>query len=346
MLRIDKVPRRVQKNKVFHDKRCQRLCRRRNAWGKEAHKTCYRPSKCKKFLLQAPKELDLFDSTGDSLKFFSEVSSTILQCGVHCSIYFDLSKIEIISPDAIMYLIAIINNTKRIWVYGINCEGNMPENVKARSLFQEVGFYRYFSSTYNHNVVENNKYMKIQNGINADATLASNFCDFVHSNNNKTCKDTKNLYTMIVELMTNTHQHAYQDYGDSQPHCTMKSNWYLYAQDFPDSIRFIFLDTGLGIPKTVAKRWKEIFGEKIGIAYDSTYLESVLTGKYTRTETKLAHRGKGLPGIYDNCKTEAIYNLKIISGKAICGVDSDSIIHTKDIPSTFQGTLFSWEIKK
>lgn len=82
------------------------------------------------------------------------------------------------------------------------------------------------------------------------------------------------------------------------------------------------------------------------ISRDAQYLQSALEGDYIRSETKLAYRGKGLPGIYEDCQNAHINNLRIISGKAKCTVNEDASILSQNIDAYFEGTLFSWDIAK
>lgn len=190
-----------------------------------------------------------FDETQSAIIYFDKVLQTIQKCKFRDSILFDLSEVEIITPDAIMYLIAIIRNTRRIRFLRISCGGNMPKADSARDIIEQSGFFSFVSSTSKLQIEPDNSYMKISDGVDADGELASSFCDFVQSSSTQTVLSTKRLYPMIIELMTNTHQHAY----DTQEAQTMMGNWYIFAQDTGTAIHFVFLDTGLGIPKTVLK---------------------------------------------------------------------------------------------
>lgn len=182
--------------------------------------------------------------------------------------------------------------------------------------------------------------MKISDGTDVNGTLASSFCDFVQNICKKTTLDTKRLYPMIIELMTNTHQHAYEPCEVQ----TMMCNWYIFAQDTDNAVHFIFLDTGLGIPKTVSKRFWEKIKDWIS-KNDAIYLKSALQGEF-RSETKQEHRGKGLPGIYEDARASSINNLSIISGRGKCVVKKDAVIEAECLNQAFEGTLFIWDIIK
>ena len=156
----------------------------------------------------------------------------------------------------------------------------------------------------------------------------------------QTVLSTKRLYPMIIELMTNTHQHAY----DTQEAQTMMGNWYIFAQDTGTAIHFVFLDTGLGIPKTVLKRFYEKIKD-FAFRNDAVYLKSALQGTFI-SETKQGHRGKGLPGIYEDACNLSIMGLSIISGQGKCTVKENGGIETENFDQTFEGTLFTWDILK
>lgn len=342
---MKRVKRRI-KNKIFHDNRCRRLNASR--W-KDAQRKILQigtPNDPNRIVLRAPRELSVFDATEITLGFFETVMERIKQCTVKGALYFDLSHVEHITPDAVMYLIAIINNTKRLRVYNISCEGNMPKDPTARAVFQDAGFFKFVYASYSRKLTDSTKYMKIQNGTDADNALAGAFCEFVHNNCAQDYTNTKRLYPMIVELMTNTHQHAYNPANDSDGHLEMNCNWYIFAQDVGNAIHFVFLDTGVGIPRTVSRKIRETVSDFFNANNDAVYLESALKGDYSRSETKLNYRGKGLPGIYEDCQNGQLFNLKIISCKAKCVVNEDTSISTQAINSYFEGTLFSWDIVK
>ena len=79
-------------------------------------------------------------------------------------------------------------------------------------------------------------------------------------------------------------------------------------------------------------------------ANDAKYLESTLRGAF-RTETQQVHRGKGLPGIYEDACKQEIANLCIVSNKGKCLVKGENI-YSERLTQNLEGTLFSWDILK
>ena len=296
----------------------------------------------------APEKMSLSDDPSETAKFFVEVFSIIHKCRKNQSIYFDLSNVKIVTVDAIMYLIAVISNSKIIRALEITCRGNMPLYEKAKLAFEKVGFYDHVRSVVSKKIVKFDDRITIRYGKESDGVITSSICDFVNKKNNSDSNQpTKRLYPMLVELMTNVKQHAYKENSGN-----MSSRWYVYVEDCEKFMKFVFLDTGVGIPTTIRKNWserikdgiKDLFG---GDKDDPVYIEAALNGEF-RTETKQEHRGKGLPEIKNAImsKEGRLNNLMIVSGHGICTLDKTGPPKRKYLDIALEGTLFIWYFEK
>lgn len=295
----------------------------------------------KKHILCAPKNLSLSNNEEETINFFENALDVGKKCSVNHFIYFDFQYIENITADAVMYIIAFINNFKRLKMLNTHIEGNLPQNNSARLFLEDVGFYSYVSGlrrTHSPNIKDR---FQISHGQNADGKLAGKICDFINSvMGEKNLLSTKRLYPMIMELMTNTKQHAYNRDNKSS---IMDCNWYIFAEKLDDCVKFVFLDTGVGIPSTLWYNYPEKITKLFsGNKKDASFISSALQGDF-RTETKMGNRGKGLPGIYQDSINGRIRNMSIISGKGKCTIMSNGEIKEKILPSSFEGTLFCWE---
>lgn len=164
----------------------------------------------KKHILCAPKNLSLYNNEEETINFFVKALGVGKKCSVNHYIYFDLQNVKNITADAVMYIIAFINNFKRLKILKIHIEGNLPQDNYARLFLEDVGFYSYVKGlkrTHSPNMKER---FQISHGKNADGALAGKICDFINNiMGKKDLISTKRLYPMIMELMTNTRQHAY-----------------------------------------------------------------------------------------------------------------------------------------
>lgn len=293
-------------------------------------------------VLKAPENFSLMDNLEETLQYFHKVEEAIRKAHNGQTLFFDLSTILHASPDAFMYIIAILKNNQRLSMLHIPCAGNEPIAEEPRSVLHRAGFFNYVKSSRFHAQEKEEAHLRIYRGNRSDPLLAKKLCDFVHMRSNGSVDrvGTKRLYPMFIELMNNTKQHAFEE--NANVFSQGFYNWYTYAEDLGNRIRFVFLDTGRGIPATIRKKWYE----KIPMmSNDASFISSALEGCF-RTNTGLEHRGKGLPEIYENVKSHAIDTLRIISCKGLCTIESTGEIIEKVLPCSFNGTMYIWTLKK
>ena len=102
------------------------------------HGVVYTPSRVRQqrgkrqtHTLTPPDIFSLFQNSAETVAFFDKTVWTIRNCKVQDSIFFDLSNITEITTDAIMYLIAVIKNMRRLKTFRITCRGNLPLDENA-----------------------------------------------------------------------------------------------------------------------------------------------------------------------------------------------------------------------
>lgn len=291
-------------------------------------------------IVKAPSVLSLVNNPLETLIFFRKVKKTIKSMVPNGNLLFDLSAIVEVTVDAIMYFIATLKNTKRIKSLRIHCQGNFPSNSQSREIFETCGFYEYVSVQSQYSFPKQNNNIKITRGKEANPILAGEICSFVHSHSKLNRLDTKFLYSMILELMTNTKQHAYND------NVSMDCNWYIFVEDLEDCLSFVFLDTGAGIPNTIkTKGFTEMIKNYLNIS-DASFIASAFKGDVLRSETKLSYRGRGLPEIYKRTANQYINNFLVISGFGKCVLMPNGEIIETNFANDLLGTLFCWKIKK
>lgn len=287
----------------------------------------------------APSILSMFEDATGTLGFFKEVSEKVNRIRYNGNLFFDLSKVEVVSVDAIMYLIAYIKNMKRLRTFQVKCSGNVPENASAKQVFETCGFFQFFLPNYYVRTIRTSDHIKITRGHEADPVLAGQICDFVHSHSNYNRLSTKPLFKMIMELMANTKQHAYSKITD------MRQDWYIFVEDTPDYMTFVFLDTGLGIPNTIRTKGIAEKAKRFLDSADAYFISSALLGDF-RSETNLGYRGQGLPKIFDRVLNGDIVEFSIISGKGKCAVAPNGSIMEENLNYNFNGTMLNWRLCK
>lgn len=336
------------KKKEWLRRRQTKIMRRKQRKKKNHYKTMSNSGNTGKrrnrMMIKAPSVFSLIQNREETIDVFNQVFEIINGCSLNDIIFFDLSEIELVTPDAIMFLIAIMNNTRRLKVLKVTCSGNLPNDKTTRSVFEKVGFYDYVRAMRKNSKTKDPDRLRILHGQESNSEVVASICDFVIEKSNlKTTVHTRKLYKMLIELMTNVKQHAY-----NIPHGTMIANWYVYVENCNSGIRFVLLDTGQGIPSTIRKNFSEIVRDLFrNDKNDAVYIAASLQGQF-RTETKLEYRGKGLPEIYHTCTIPEshISDLSILSGKGFCKVNKDGHIDMEYVNNKFEGTLLSWIFNK
>lgn len=238
--------------------------------------------------------------------------------------------VEHLTIDAVMYTLAILRNFKYC-----GFKGTFPKNLKARSVLRESGFLNYVQTYNGEAFLPDTNQIQIRTGYEVDSKMAQEIRNFASKDLPKEQR-TSHLYEMLIELMANTKNHAYD-----KDEILWDKSWYIYAKKENEKVSFTFLDTGDGIPSTVHKNYFERAKDLI-VNSEVSYIVSALVGEVARSQTKQGNRGNGLPEIYNLNKVGKITKLSIISGKGyyISGEAEDNL------SESFDGTIVYWEISK
>jgi len=282
--------------------------------------------------LEAPENFSVFANPEQSLSFFSDIETRV-EFG--SPVYFDMKNIEKLSIDAIMYFLALLKKIKSSKV-AYAFKGSVPSNEKCQDLLLSSGFFKYVHAGRRAKDLDYaSEVVQIVNGQMVEPQVAKRICDFAISKLNLKRVEINELYNMVIELMSNTRQHAYR-----KKHFTI-NDWYVFVRFIAakKSVRFIFLDTGEGIPSTVRRKGFEPVREFVGFGPGHTeYIKSALAGEF-RSRIGARYRGNGLPKIYSYYTQQYINDLTIISNRGYFAEKRHG-----DIGQGLKGTLFYWEL--
>lgn len=288
-----------------------------------------------RYISKVPTIFSIVNNPKETIRYFNELINNILRNESIGRVFFNFRDVEQLTADALMYLLAILKFLKcRVWEFS----GNIPIQETPKELFCQSGFLRMIRS---HNIsIASKDLMYMCAGNSANSRETANVCRFLHAHSIATRKDTGFIYDMLMELEVNTADHAYTK--NANP--LFIDNWLLMIEDAGNSFKFTFLDIGVGICKTIYKRWHE----KINLGKTQVdYLISAFDGALIRTETKLAHRGKGLPKIKRYSDEHLIDCLKVVTNRAFCfASDDQSSIKGIGLQDSLAGTIYYWEVDK
>lgn len=283
--------------------------------------------------LICPKIFNITKNPEEVIGFYNKLIEAVLDGR---RINYDMQDIEELSIDSVLYLLAITRRMKRLGV-PYNLTGSTPRKASCKDLLRTSGFFNFMNST-TEMVEKSGLCVEIESGDFADPEAVKKVCVFVQEKFALNRRDTMRLYDLVFEMMLNTKEHAYEG-------SAADTNWYMFAKFDPDRhiIDFCFLDTGMGIAKTInktkleiASRWLEKYGLNIT---DINLLKSAFSGAYKRTRTLRGYRGKGLPKIRKYAKSGVIKNVCIVSNRGLLRL-------TRAVPlrNEFMGTLYTWTV--
>lgn len=292
--------------------------------------------------IPAPNNFSFIENHNESIKFLNDSKHYIED--MDTKIKQDFRYIDNVTPDAILYMMAYIDDMKYRSVE-FSITGTFPTKKSCRKLFDESGFLEHLKSQKDklNNIVTDMLTIKV--GTHTNTQIAQDVVKYVRKWLNIDRTKTKPLYKILIECMTNTKNHAFKKNINEDNNQNESENknykWYLMAYHINGEVHFVFLDNGYGIAKTIRKNWKDLFtGKRFD---DNKLVLSALEGEILRSQTGEAKRGKGLPYIYKSAKEEHIKELIIITNKAFINCKNDT---TQQIDSKLNGTLISWKIKK
>lgn len=290
----------------------------------------------KRYVAEVPYNFSFLDNPEITIKFFNSLIYAIEKKILRQQFYIDAKRTTKVTVEALIYIIAVVYNIKANRTLKYSFEGNLPLDKNAREVFEQSGYLNFFKIK-KLVMPESNSYMQIMSGEVVENEKAKQICDFVNEKLGTKIGFTKPLYAILVELMSNTAKHAYNEKKKMIP-C-----WYLYAIFDKDKVKIAFVDTGEGIPNTVKRKFTELFFRQPS---DSELIYSAFTEK-GRSETKLRNRGHGLPEICRQVLDRQILDFCVISGSGSCKYDENKkALERIDFEESTFGTIFSFSIMK
>lgn len=288
-----------------------------------------------------PECFSFTQNLDETVSFFFDLYKELKKASLNSKFLIQSENVTCVTTDVIMYLIALMRNYKGCKRRMYSFYGTYPVDKEAQQTYIESGFLKFVRSR-SKRLPENNAKMSIMCGNRNDSVSAGRMCQFVCDKFKVSKAYATGLYDTIIEMMSNVYYHAYNDEED-----LMVPEWYMYAEFVGEKINFVFLDTGLGIGKTVMKNsLYEKVVSRIGIGNESKLIKSALDGDF-RTQTGENNHGKGLPQINEFAHSKTVENFHILSGKGHCWLNEhQNVFQTKDLKNRICGTIYCFTLIK
>ena len=337
--------------KELHDRRCRKInkkkTKRHGGYGNvvpgemnyNSENGSYHGPHEKKYT--APEVFSLIESPNDTIEYFNDIYDGIKKKKLKAKFNIDSSEVRHVTVDALIYLIAIMENMRLNKILQYEFHGNFPRVYSAKVVYLDCGFVDYVQAKVKKLPNSTSK-VRIISGDKAMPTQSKKICTFAMEKFGVPQKRILFIQKILVELMSNSFYHAYPDDVKDE----MSSKWYLYAEYVNDTMRIIFADTGKGITGTVRRK----FTERLRMISDCDLLETAFQpGNFIRTETKVPHRGNGLPGIKDVVEKSPITSFWAFSGRGAIKIDGQRENRTLTkygFEHRIHGTIYIFEFGK
>jgi len=251
------------------------------------------------------------------------------------NINLDLSQVQTLTTDAIAALIATIQRLD------VHMKGNLPNDPDAQKMLLESGFFKYVKSTQSLPSTPRGSIEQKTNTNVAPAT-AKNLVHFGTKGIFGTSQRNRPSYSTLIECMANTKGHAAgRKNPDSRSQKPPETWWAtVYADAGRKKICFTFVDTGVGIFRSIRIRVVRKIYDFFGGKDDTDILRDMLDGKVP-SSTTLSFRGKGLPYMNRLARTSRISSLVIVANDVYANVSSNNFTKLRN---SFHGTLVYWEV--
>lgn len=272
--------------------------------------------------VKAPEIFSIAYNSDATIEFLSAILGLIKKSK---PVFVDLAVVTKITPDAILYLLVLLQEAKN---RNVPFKGSAPNDKTARDIFTKSGFYNFVKSDLNKFMLPaDSSILKIKTGKHVNGDEAENIQEYLKTHvHNISPVRLKAIYGILVECMSNTNEYAGGDIGE-------KYWWTMALHDKEsDKVLFAFVDNGVGIPKTVKTKWYDN-------SSDSELLRKAALGIYQMSGSKAKTRNKGLPQIRKYNDDGFIQNLVIVSNHGYYSAEDG----TKDLEKIFTGTLIAWE---
>jgi two-component sensor histidine kinase len=148
----------------------------------------------------------------------------------------------------------------------------------------------------------------------------------------------------LVECLDNVSQHAYA--GRSKK--PLKKRWWLvgYCDRITSELYFAILDLGIGMPRSLEKRKKELDSGLKSLLFGLSDQELIVTA-FTRgfSSTKKKNRGFGLPALKKIIDKFGRGQLKVFSYSTECRLEPGQPPKGYTHKHALEGTMLTWKLR-
>ena len=319
--------------------RQQRLRRRKNdrRLGRRTGRPRRSPSSAARtspgtLLLRAPAVLSLVESPRENLAFVTKFRNYLLVKDSMISL--DLRGVSSFTAEMLLLLRATMDGS----TLHRGVQGNLPAEPAIATEFKGSGFFSGFTRPPT-GLPAPKGLMLHHSRVAVHSDIAAQLVRFAVREASIPPKSAAACYRTLVELMTNTHNHAMTDENDTQTGSRVRWSASVYCRE--GIAYFSFVDLGVGITSSVpARDLAQRTGATIS-GYGRRRLLSDAFSGHLGSATGRPGRGLGLPKIRQEAQKGHLQDLLVLTSDVVGGVADLSF---RAAGGRLRGTLFRWRV--
>jgi hypothetical protein len=279
--------------------------------------------------ITAPPNFSLVNHPDDLIDFLEHLRVLVFQRN---NVVIDLSKIVDVTNDALIAMLAVINDQKS--KKHLNVTVYKPNDTNVQERFMESGISEQIPSLQGLTPPNLGRIRQI-NGLRADLKKANELIGFATRKIFGQKRSLKDVQRVFSECIDNTAGHA-------NPEKQLSEMW--WATVFCDLKKgvayFSLLDNGIGIFESLKMQWPKELGLFVKYRTNTALLKAIFEGEVL-SRTGLSNRGNGLPGIYKARARNQIRRLVVITNNVFADFDKGEY---RKLNRSFRGTFYYWEV--
>ena len=283
--------------------------------------------------LPAPTNLSLIKNPNETIEYCNILRTSLRGRGPR--IFLNLNKIAYFTSDALLLIRAMLLSAR-----GQNRDvgGNLPVNPTVASEFKASGFFNGFEQPPS-DLPRARGLMLNKSENTVVARMAGDLVGFAkkHVIMTKECQNA--CFQTLVEVMTNTHDHAGTRVSTGVRQLSKRLKWFVCVYCIEGIAYFTFVDLGIGILNSAPAR---TFLQKSGASISSygriRLLKEAFEGKIGSV-TGNPGRGLGLPRMKQDAEKGTLTDLVVLTSDVIGSVAD---LNFRAISTPLKGTLFHW----
>lgn len=289
--------------------------------------------------LLAPKVLSLFNEQDETITFVNSLRQELSNQGRE--VFLNFHAVQNFTAEALLLLKAVMDSPRR--APDTHTKGNLPSDPNVASEFKASGFFAGIARP-PRDLPDAKGLMKKKSNTTVYSEQAAELVDFalkhVHATHTtETCA--KACYRNLVEVMTNTHNHAANQRSSKRVRHG-RERWHASVYCRNDAAYFSFVDLGVGILQNArVKRFLQKAAISISSEKRAVLLRDVFEGKIG-SATEKPGRGRGLPRMKRDVDDGSLVDLHVLTSDVAGSVAT--LDFTSVDSSSLRGTAFRWQI--